>query len=171
MSKASEEDLENLIKIFNASDWKELYLNSEGLEVFLSNSPTAKSKIFQKESQHDISSKIEIENDASRSVMHGDNNLSKVPNNNLEDVVVPDGCLAVYAPNLGTFYSRPKPDSPSYVSVGDEITEDTEVCLIEVMKLFTPVKAGVAGTVKEILITDGDMVEFKQPLILIEPKS
>jgi acetyl-CoA carboxylase biotin carboxyl carrier protein len=46
---------------------------------------------------------------------------------------------------------------------------NTEVCIIEVMKLFTAVRAGVRGTVRKVLVNDADMVEFNQPLILIEP--
>ena len=49
------------------------------------------------------------------------------------------------------------------------MTESTEVCLIEVMKLFTPVKAESSGEIIEILVSDGEMVEFNQPLVLIKP--
>jgi acetyl-CoA carboxylase biotin carboxyl carrier protein len=84
-------------------------------------------------------------------------------------VTVPEGMIAVRAPNLGTFYRAPKPGAPPYVDVGQTITADVEVCLIEVMKLFTPVKAGVAGVVREVCANDGQMVEFEQVLFLIEP--
>ena len=77
--------------------------------------------------------------------------------------------VAVRAPNLGTFYRAPKPGAPAYVEVGQAITADTEVCLIEVMKLFTPVKSGVDGTVREICASDGQMVEYEQVLVIVEP--
>jgi len=83
--------------------------------------------------------------------------------------VVPDGMIGVTAPNLGTFYSAPKPGTAPYVSVGDLITADTEVCLIEVMKLFTPVKAGSDGVIKEICVVDGEMIEYQQLLVIIDP--
>ena len=75
----------------------------------------------------------------------------------------------VRAPNLGTFYRAPKPGAPPYVAVGQKVEAATEVCLIEVMKLFTSVRAGVAGTVREVLAEDAQLVEFDQPLFLIEP--
>jgi acetyl-CoA carboxylase biotin carboxyl carrier protein len=80
-----------------------------------------------------------------------------------------DGLVAIRAPNLGTFYRAPKPGAPPYVEVGQTINEDTEICLIEVMKLFAPVAAGVRGVVREVLVKDGQMVEFDAPLMLIEP--
>ncbi len=75
----------------------------------------------------------------------------------------------VRATTLGTFYRAPKPGAPPYVSVGDKVDADTEICLLEVMKLFTAVRAGVAGIVREILVRDSEVVEFDQPLFLIEP--
>lgn len=80
-----------------------------------------------------------------------------------------EGMVVVRAPNLGTFYRSPKPGAPPFVEVGRQVEATTEICLIEVMKLFTPVQAGVAGTVREILVSDADLVEFDQPLVVIEP--
>ena len=82
---------------------------------------------------------------------------------------VPDHWVAVRAPNLGTFYRAPKPGAAPYVSVGQTVDADAEVCLIEVMKLFTSVLAGVAGTVRKVLVEDAELVEYDQPLFLIEP--
>ena len=73
------------------------------------------------------------------------------------------------APNLGTFYRAPKPGAAPYVTVGQTVDADTEVCLIEVMKLFTSVLAGVEGTVRKVLVEDAELVEYDQPLFLIEP--
>ena len=75
----------------------------------------------------------------------------------------------VRAPNLGTFYRAPKPGAPPYVSLGQRVEAETELCLIEVMKLFTSVPSGVRGTVKQILVEDSQLVEFGQPLFVIDP--
>ena len=80
----------------------------------------------------------------------------------------PAGHVFVRAANLGTFYRSPKPGAPSYVEVGGRVSGDTEVCLFEVMKLFSPLIAGVQGVVREVVVTDGALVEFDQPLFLIE---
>ena len=80
----------------------------------------------------------------------------------------PQGHVFIRAANLGTFYRAPKPGAPAYVNVGDTVTPEAEVCLIEVMKLFTPLHAGVKGVVREILVNDSSLVEFDQPLFLVE---
>ncbi|WP_225008857.1 acetyl-CoA carboxylase biotin carboxyl carrier protein [Novosphingobium percolationis] len=77
---------------------------------------------------------------------------------------VPDGAVVVAAPNLGTFYRAPKPGAAPYVEIGGRVAADDEICLIEVMKLFTAVKAGQAGKIVAILAEDGAMVEAGQPL-------
>lgn len=80
-----------------------------------------------------------------------------------------DNSLYILSEAVGTFYSRPKPDKPTFVKVGDQVNEDTIVCLIEAMKLFNEVPAGVSGTVKEILVKDGDPIDHGMKLFRIEP--
>lgn len=77
--------------------------------------------------------------------------------------------VAVRAPMLGTFYRSPTPGAPPFVEVGAEVQPEDTVCLIEVMKLFNSVKAGVRGKVARIPVENGSLVEFEQTLILIEP--
>jgi acetyl-CoA carboxylase biotin carboxyl carrier protein len=81
-------------------------------------------------------------------------------------VVDPDS-HAVPAPLLGTFYRAPKPGAPPFVEVGSEVAEDTVIAIIEVMKLMNAVRAGVRGTVTAILVNDGALVEYEQPLISV----
>jgi len=73
----------------------------------------------------------------------------------------------VVAPLLGTFYRAPKPGAPPFVEVGATVTEDTVVAIIEVMKLMNTVRAGVRGTVVEILPVDGALVEYGEPLLRV----
>lgn len=77
--------------------------------------------------------------------------------------------MAVTAPLLGTFYVAPEPGAPPFVSVGQQINEDTTCGLIEVMKVFNSVRAGVKGTVVEVVAANGGFVEFGQPLIIVKP--
>jgi acetyl-CoA carboxylase biotin carboxyl carrier protein len=77
--------------------------------------------------------------------------------------------VAIKAANLGTFYRAPNPEAAPYVSVGSKVSEETEICMIEVMKLFTTIRAGLGGTVREICVKDGQMVEYGQDLMWIEP--
>jgi acetyl-CoA carboxylase biotin carboxyl carrier protein len=71
---------------------------------------------------------------------------------------------------LGTFYCAPSPGERPFVEVGSEVSLADTVCLVEVMKLFNSVKAGVAGTVVEVLVENGAMVEYDQVLMVIKPK-
>lgn len=80
---------------------------------------------------------------------------------------VPEGAIVIAAPNLGTFYRSPKPGAAAYVEIGGKVRADEEICLIEVMKLFTAVKAGQAGTIVAVLAEDGAMVEAGQPLFAL----
>ncbi len=73
----------------------------------------------------------------------------------------------VTAPMLGTFYRAPKPGAPPFVGVGARVEEETVVGIIEVMKLMNTVRAGVRGTVAEILIADGVLAEYGQALLRV----
>jgi acetyl-CoA carboxylase biotin carboxyl carrier protein len=74
---------------------------------------------------------------------------------------------AVLAPMLGTFYRSPKPGAPPYVDVGAQVEQDSIVGIIEVMKLMNTIRAGVRGTVAEILAQDGALVEFGEVLLRV----
>lgn len=73
----------------------------------------------------------------------------------------------VSSPMVGTYYSSPAPDQPNFVKVGDKVDENTVVCIIEAMKVMNEVKAGVSGTVAEILTDNAQPVEFGTRLFRI----
>ena len=73
----------------------------------------------------------------------------------------------VTSPLLGTFYRAPKPGAPPFVEVGAQVDEETVVAIIEVMKLMNTVRAGVRGTVTEILVSDGALAEYGQALLRV----
>jgi acetyl-CoA carboxylase biotin carboxyl carrier protein len=73
----------------------------------------------------------------------------------------------ITAPMVGTFYAQPSPDKPAFVKVGDKVDAGTVVCIIEAMKVMNEVKAGVSGTVTEVLISAGQPVEFGTKLFKI----
>jgi acetyl-CoA carboxylase biotin carboxyl carrier protein len=70
---------------------------------------------------------------------------------------------------VGTFYMRPSPDQPRFVEVGSTVQAGDTVCLVEVMKMFNSVQAGVAGIVERIVIDDGKPVQHDQIVMLIKP--
>jgi len=73
----------------------------------------------------------------------------------------------VDSPMLGTFYRAPAPGATPFVEIGAQVEPETTVCLIEVMKMMNSIRAGVAGTVAEILVDNADLVEEGQPLFRI----
>ena len=81
---------------------------------------------------------------------------------------IPAGVTAIRAPRLGTFFRAPSPGEKPFVEVGAKVGPSDTTCLVEVMKLFNSVKAGVAGTVTKILVENGAMVEHDQVLMLIK---
>lgn len=80
-----------------------------------------------------------------------------------------EGLIAVRAPMLGRFYRTPSPSEPPFVEVGTHVEPDDTLCLVEVMKLFNTVPAGVRGTVTAFLVEHNAMVEEDQILVTIRP--
>ena len=83
------------------------------------------------------------------------------------DLVLEPGEIAIRAPMIGTFYRSASPGDPPFVEVGQTVGAGDTVCLIEVMKLFNSIHAGVEGTVSRILHENATLVEFDEPLIVI----
>lgn len=82
-----------------------------------------------------------------------------------------EGLTPIKSPMLGTFYRAPKPGAPPFVEVGQVVSEDDTVCIIEVMKLFNTIKAGIRGRIVKICAENAQMVEFQQTLFLVEEVS
>lgn len=76
----------------------------------------------------------------------------------------------ITSPMVGTFYRAPSPDAASFVNVGDRVTEKTVVCILEAMKLMNPLEAEVNGEIVDILVENGQLVEYGTPLFLVKPQ-
>lgn len=77
--------------------------------------------------------------------------------------------IAIKSPMIGTFYRKPSPDKPNFVNVGDDVSNDSVVCVIEAMKLFNEIEAEITGKIVKMLVDDGSPVEYDQPLFLVDP--
>ncbi|MBN1516909.1 acetyl-CoA carboxylase biotin carboxyl carrier protein [Candidatus Sumerlaeota bacterium] len=77
--------------------------------------------------------------------------------------------MSITAPMVGTFYQAPSPDSEPYVKVGDMVSKDTVLCIIEAMKLMNEIKAECNGRIVKIVVENGQPIEYGQPLFLIDP--
>lgn len=78
------------------------------------------------------------------------------------------GMHQILSPMVGTFYQSPSPEEPAYVQVGAKVTSEQVVCIVEAMKLFNEIEAEVDGEIAEILVKDGQLVEYGQPLFLVK---
>ena len=79
-----------------------------------------------------------------------------------------DGGQTINSPTVGTFYEAPSPDDPPFVKIGARVEPDTIVCIVEAMKVFNQIPAEIGGTITEILVKNGDAVEFGQPLFRVK---
>ncbi|MFH1799946.1 MAG: acetyl-CoA carboxylase biotin carboxyl carrier protein [Candidatus Omnitrophota bacterium] len=79
-----------------------------------------------------------------------------------------EGMVIVRSPMVGTFYASPAPDQPAYVSVGKAVKDGDVLCIVEAMKLMNEIKSELSGTVTEILVQNGQTVEYDQPILKIK---
>jgi acetyl-CoA carboxylase biotin carboxyl carrier protein len=166
LTKITQEDLDTLLELFDRSEWRELHVKGEGIDLFASKDPNARRPEAAAGAAAPIGARPAV--DTPPDVAHATLG-ARVPRGTDAVAPRPSHWVAVRAPCLGTFYCSPKPGAPPFVSVGQHVTPDTEVCIVEVMKLFTTVRAGVAGTIRELAVADSELVEFDQPLFLVEP--
>jgi len=85
-----------------------------------------------------------------------------------EEKAAAENLHKITSPMVGTFYASSSPDKDAYVKVGDKVTKDSVVCIVEAMKLFNEITAEVDGEIVEILVKDGELVEYGEPLFLVK---
>ncbi len=85
------------------------------------------------------------------------------------EAVADDGLIEITSPTVGTYYGAPQPGDPPFVKVGDRVSPEKVVCIVEAMKVFNQIPAEVSGTVRQILVEEGDAVEFGQALFRVKP--
>ena len=159
-------DIISLVELFSVSDWEELHVEIEGLQLFLSRDPNARLTHGGADAASPMSRTSGGDRPARAEVSVAPTQQATSATAAADDV--PSHWIAVKAPNLGTFYRAPKPGAAPYVEVGQRVDLNTEICQLEVMKLFTVVKAGMAGIVRRVCVEDAQMVEHAQTLFYIE---
>ncbi len=78
------------------------------------------------------------------------------------------GIEVIKSPMVGTFYRAPSPESPVFIEIGAAVAADSVVCIIEAMKVLNEIQAEISGTIIEVLVEDGDAVEYGQPLFKVK---
>jgi len=88
-----------------------------------------------------------------------------------EELRFPPDAVVIRSPIVGTFYRAPSPDSPPYVEIGDIVKKGQTLCIIEAMKIMNEIESEVNGEILDILVENGEPVEYGQPLFLVKPLS
>lgn len=86
-----------------------------------------------------------------------------------DDADLDDGTITIDSPMVGTFYTASNPESEAFVSAGDSVKPETVVCIVEAMKVFNEIKSECTGTIVEVLLKNGDAVEYGQPMYKVKP--
>jgi acetyl-CoA carboxylase biotin carboxyl carrier protein len=154
----TKQNIRALIRLFEESDLDELRVETSDLKLAISKNPDAPGLTV---SENPAGTRVATTRESAKSV--------PPPPEPKKKFAVPEGMVTITAPNLGTFWRAPKPGADPYVEIGQKVNEETTVCLIEVMKLFTPISAGVSGTIVEMVAENSAMVEFGETLILVDP--
>ncbi|MCM3126460.1 MULTISPECIES: acetyl-CoA carboxylase biotin carboxyl carrier protein [unclassified Paenibacillus] len=155
-------EIKELIKVIDESSVQELEIENEGSRLTIRK--PGKTEIVQAAASvnaYPVTNQIQpvpqaIETPASSSVQE-----QATANSNLHKIV---------SPMVGTFYSAPSPEAGVFVNVGSKVTEKTTVCIVEAMKLMNEIEADVKGEIVEILVQNGQLVEYGQPLFLVKPE-
>jgi acetyl-CoA carboxylase biotin carboxyl carrier protein len=161
--KLTEDEVIQILKLVEESRFDELRLEMGDLKLHVRKGGCMAPDISEDASQIMVSPKPVAEG----TIVHEE----RVPQAPAEKVSITleESFVPIKAPMLGTFYRRPSPGSPPYVEVGTFVQEDETVCLLEVMKVFNSVKAGVRGYIAKIGAESGDLVEYGQPLFWVKP--
>ena len=150
------EEIKQLIDLFEETDLAEMELTREndGLRLVRGNAGRTVSQPAA------VAQPVASVQNGAREAMAGDSAAE------VATEAQPEGEV-VTAPIVGTFYAKPAQDKDPFVKVGDIVAEGDTLCIIEAMKFMNEVPSTVSGTIKEVLVQDGDFVEFGQPLFRI----
>jgi acetyl-CoA carboxylase biotin carboxyl carrier protein len=148
-------ELQEVVSLMNESGIQKLHIEHEGTKVVIDKGgiPLEDTAVTEVKTDEVKAAATEQAPQDSMSVNAADNNEKQI-----------------LSPMVGTFYSKPEADADPFVQVGQTIEHKDVVCVIEAMKLFNEVDAGMEGEVLEILVKDGDVVEFGQPLFTVKSR-
>ncbi|MCZ8534839.1 acetyl-CoA carboxylase biotin carboxyl carrier protein [Psychrobacillus psychrodurans] len=160
------QEIREIIKLVDQSSLDEFLYESEGTKIKLKKN--AKGTVSSTSETFDSSSIVEQPKQVEvKAPIVQEIPKEPVVVETAEDVV--DSSLhTIISPMVGTFYQSSSPDAAAYVEVGTKVSSDSIVCIVEAMKLFNEIEAEIDGEVVEILVKDGQLVEYGQPLFLVK---
>jgi acetyl-CoA carboxylase biotin carboxyl carrier protein len=157
MFKLSE--IKELIKLVDQSSLQELEIQNEGYKLYLKKPGITESVVLTHAPVHAASAPAAYQQSAPAAV---DNKPE--PAEKADDTA---HLHRIVSPMVGTYYHAPSPEAGPFVKVGDKVTEKSVVCIVEAMKLMNEIEAEVKGEIVQILVENGQLVEYGQPLFLV----
>lgn len=161
--------IERLIKIVNDSDLKDFEIEESGLKIRMSkNSYESKSNVNNEAITNVDSAKNNKPIFKENIDLDNNENVKQSVKEITKEEINLDDCYIVKSPMVGTFYAAPSEDSNPYVSVGDKVSKGDILCIIEAMKLMNEIECDRDGIIAEILVANGEIVEYGQPILAIK---
>ncbi|EEL21246.1 acetyl-CoA carboxylase, biotin carboxyl carrier protein [Bacillus toyonensis] len=157
------QEVRELIKLIDSSNIDEFEYKKDGTTIKMKkrgNEVVAMQAPVAKQAMQPVAS-VEVETAVAAAQV-------EAPKQEEKKAVQDENLHKITSPMVGTFYSSSSPDTPPYVSVGDRVSKDSIVCIVEAMKLFNEIDADVEGKIVEILVNNGQLVEYGQPLFLVK---
>ena len=158
-------DIHNLIKFVSKAGVKEVDLEFEDVKIKIKNE--SEKTVYQQMPVQQAVAPVQQPIIAAQTVVPEAVSVTKSsesPSQNENS-----NYIEIKSPMIGTFYRQPGPDKDPFIKIGDEISGDTVVCMIEAMKLFNDIEAEISGKIVKILVDDATPVEYDQPLFLVDP--
>jgi acetyl-CoA carboxylase biotin carboxyl carrier protein len=160
----SKKDIASLIQAVQESDLTRFHMTTPQFEIYISRADDEPRRSSANTVVTEVARAVSSPEQAKVSEP-----VPAAPQPVVQQVAGSSDLIDVNAPMIGIFYGAPEPGADPFIKVGSSVQRDTTVGLIEAMKLFTAAEAGVEGTVEEILVANGDYVEYGQPLVRIRP--
>lgn len=165
-------EIRELIRIFDRSSLTELEIKHDGFEIELKKeSSVANAEELTQNSQLERSfSEEQAESPSNPVVVQPVEELQAAQPQVAAPTVPQENLHAIVSPMVGTFYAAPSPDASPYVQIGSKVNPESVVCIVEAMKLFNEIEAEVSGEIVQILVENGQLVEYGQPLFMVQTK-
>jgi len=162
-SKLNLQEIKELLKIIDETEISELNLESDGVKISIRKGPSAGAAVPASATPRQEGVERAVAQTTSSS-------LSPEAAVKAPEPVIAENTEMITSPMVGTFYSSQSPESAAYVKVGQQVKVGQPVCIVEAMKLMNEIEAEIEGTILQILVENGQPVEYGQPLFVIEHK-
>ncbi|WP_121611887.1 acetyl-CoA carboxylase biotin carboxyl carrier protein [Mesobacillus foraminis] len=163
------QEIRELIKLIDQSSIDEFTYEIEGSKIKMKKKGAEQQVIVQPAHAVEVPQPVQVQAAAAAPAPAVSSEELKQPSKE-EDNQDQANLHKITSPMVGTFYASPSPDADVYVKAGSRVSNDSIVCIVEAMKLFNEIEAEINGEIVEVLVKDGQLVEYGQPLFLVKPE-